>query len=149
MLLVIGYGNPLRGDDGVGVHVAHLLGDSGVSPEASILARHQLTLELAEPISRAAGVIFVDASALASPGEIIEQVVEAQTAPGPWTHDASPEGLLSAALELYGHAPPATLIGVGGADFGFGENLSPVVEALVPQIVDRVERRLQEFHTVE
>src|SRR5690348_4191750 len=55
-VLVIGYGNPLRRDDGVGWAVA-----SGLAGRFETIAVHQLTPELAEPISRARHVVFVDA----------------------------------------------------------------------------------------
>ena len=42
-VLVVGYGNPLRGDDGFGCHAAALLAADPRLEEARVLARHQLT----------------------------------------------------------------------------------------------------------
>ena len=60
--LVIGYGNVLRGDDGAGFLTAELLRDKLRDPDIEILSQHQLLPELMEPISRAARVIFIDAT---------------------------------------------------------------------------------------
>ncbi len=61
-VLVIGYGNTLRGDDGVGQLVAVAVSKWQL-PGVIALERHQLTAELAEPLSRAAIAIFVDSQA--------------------------------------------------------------------------------------
>ncbi|MCL4804536.1 MAG: hydrogenase maturation protease, partial [Anaerolineae bacterium] len=66
--LVIGYGNPLRGDDGVGWRVVEALEES--LSASSLIAVHQLTPELAGTISEVGQVVFVDATAGNSPGEV-------------------------------------------------------------------------------
>src|SRR5579884_2097858 len=61
--LVIGYGNPLREDDAVGLRAAELV-DSGA------YRCHQLTPELASVVADASMVIFLDAARCEKPGEI-------------------------------------------------------------------------------
>src|SRR5690349_18792955 len=72
MILVIGYGNPLCGDDGIGpCAVEHMASDNDEAcQDVEYLSLRQLTPELAEPISRAQAVIFVDAAAGGTSGEI-------------------------------------------------------------------------------
>jgi hydrogenase maturation protease len=121
-ILIIGYGNPLRGDDAVGYVAAERLDG---------LARHQLTPELMEPISQAAKVIFIDAKAGGEPGTIEVRALEPAPAAAPFTHFATPEALLAGARKLYGRCPPATLITIAGEDFELGHPLSaPVRKAL-------------------
>ena len=60
-VLVIGYGNPLRGDDAVGLHVGDALRDDPRLDRARIITCPQLTPELAEDISAADLVVLVDA----------------------------------------------------------------------------------------
>ena len=72
-VLVIAWGNPLREDDGVAWHV--LEGLRALQPRPWLPAlrlrhAHQLTPELAECVSRAAGVVFVDARRDGTPGEV-------------------------------------------------------------------------------
>ena len=135
-ILIIGYGNPLRGDDGLGWHVAGKLRSALNSPAIEILAVHQLTPELMDPISRAGRVIFIDAAIGAVPGEIHQSLLEPQSDfAAAFSHHATPAALLAGALSLYGHAPPATLLTVTGADFSLGEDLSPAVDAQVEAVV--------------
>ena len=62
-VLVVGYGNPLRSDDGIGWHAARLLATDPRLDRARVLTRHQLAPELAEDVSRASLVVLVDAAA--------------------------------------------------------------------------------------
>jgi hydrogenase maturation protease len=114
--LVIGYGNTLRGDDGAGPFVATQLG-------AGAIACYQLTPELAEPISQARQVIFVDAHAGVPAGQIAIHPIQPRVSAA--LHRFDPETLLAWSERLYGRAPDALLIGIGAASFGLGEGLSP------------------------
>jgi hydrogenase maturation protease len=67
-LLIIGYGNPLRGDDGLGVEVACCLKEIIRDESVEVLSQHQLMPELADPVSRASLVVFVDARVGDTPG---------------------------------------------------------------------------------
>src|SRR5579871_5175875 len=69
-LLIVGYGNPIRSDDAVGYLAAERLRQVLTEADIAILSVHQLTPELAEPVSRAARVIFIDAAATGEPGAI-------------------------------------------------------------------------------
>ena len=141
--LVIGYGNPLRADDGLGWVVAQrlktdLAGDRSLG-DVVVVAEHQLTPELAEPISRARIVVFVDARAGHQPGRV-ECSIVAPTLEGAmaFSHDVDPPSLVQMARLLYGACPTAVVVSVDGDDFGYGTSLSPVVQAAVPEIVQRV-----------
>jgi hydrogenase maturation protease len=123
--LIIGYGNPLRGDDGFGWHAAvrlrEVIDDAGIE----ILAVHQLTPELMDPISRARRVIFIDAAVGKDAGKLTVATLETTGGPPPtFTHFATPAALLEGARSLYGAKPEALLITVVGFDFELGENLS-------------------------
>lgn len=115
-MLVIGYGNSLRGDDGAGPFVAKQLGRGAI-------ACHQLTPELAEPISQARRVVFVDAHAGVPAGQIAVQPVRPR--PAAAIHRFDPESLLAWSQQLYGRAPQALLVGIGAESFELGESLSP------------------------
>jgi len=137
-LLIIGYGNPLRGDDGFGWHAASRLLDRIADPEIEVMAVQQLTPELMEPISRAAGVVFIDAGVSGERGMLQERKLTAAADGGGFTHHSTPAGLLAGARELFGGAPEATLYSVRGEDFGFVEHLTPPVERALAQVIARV-----------
>jgi hydrogenase maturation protease len=113
-VLVVGYGNSLRGDDGVGWHAAGRLAADPRLAGARVLARHQLTPELAVDVAQASLVVLVDAVAGAEPREILVRRVQPRP-PGPatWSHHLDPETLAGLAEALYGEAPPVVLVGVG------------------------------------
>ena len=67
-VLVIGYGNALRADDGVGWHAAGLLADDPRLVGATVMALHQLAPELALDLSAATLAVLVDASTATLPG---------------------------------------------------------------------------------
>ena len=69
-VLVIGYGNTLRTDDGVGRLAAERLADDPRLDGVRVIGRHQLTPELALDVSQAALVVFVDASQSPSGGHV-------------------------------------------------------------------------------
>nr|MDQ2730551.1 hydrogenase maturation protease [Armatimonadota bacterium] len=66
--LVIGYGNPLRRDDGLGPMAAQRLAALADPLRVQVLTPYQLSPELAEPISQARFVLFIDASEEGVPG---------------------------------------------------------------------------------
>jgi hydrogenase maturation protease len=140
--LIIGFGNQLRGDDGAGFLVAELLMDKLQGPEIEILTRHQLTPELMEPISRAAHVVFIDASVSGRAGKVHKIPLRPAPACARFTHHVTPESLLAGAQSLYGHTPEATLYRIPGRFFEAGQELSPSVRRAVNELVATLEKEL-------
>jgi hydrogenase maturation protease len=137
--LIIGYGNPLRSDDGFGWHASRLIARELAGRNAEVITCHQLTPELAEPLSRCSRAVFIDADTEGDPGDIRCRDVQPQApSSSALTHSCSPAGLLASAATLYGHCPQAVVITVSAQSFGFGDSLSPVVSAALPKVVDRV-----------
>jgi hydrogenase maturation protease len=148
--LVVGFGNELRGDDGVGPVVVRTLWSQrhGVPALAGTVFSWaaQLVPEMAVDLAGASFAIFVDAAydggvpgsvhlvPLANEVAPQDRVGQLNDALGCWA-DLSPAALLSLAAELYGAAPPAALVTVS-VDVPFiGVGLSPVVSAAVPVAV--------------
>lgn len=140
-VLVIGYGNPLRGDDGVGCIVAEELAKRLCDPESKVqvVACHQLNPELAEPIAETRAVIFIDASVDLKPGEVRVSPVAPDRFSPAFVHDMKPGALLATASELFGQAPPAKSVVVGAVCFDAGMHLTPPVQNAVSTAVSAVE----------
>ncbi|HET9518634.1 MAG TPA: hydrogenase maturation protease [Actinoplanes sp.] len=147
--LVIGYGNRLRSDDGVGWTVADALRDDPRAAAVDVIATTQLNPEHAADLAAARLAVFVDASVAGDPPPAPGAYVlsrlpppglpSADGAPPPaWSHHCTPAGLQALAAALYGAAPPVVLVGVGVADCAVGEELGPTVAAAVPNLVDVV-----------
>ena len=134
--LVIGYGNPLRGDDRLGWEIAGSLAAGVADESVAIMAVHQLTPELAEPVSQADMVIFVDASYEGTPGTWkCDEVEPAPATTDPLGHHFSISGLLAYAQAVFSAQPKAFVISVAAESFDCREALSPIVELALPQIV--------------
>lgn len=150
-VFVVGYGNPMRGDDGVGQEVARALDQQATADLAlwrgTVNWAHQLTPEMAVDVHAAELAVFIDAADDdRQPGAM---TVRALAAPCPrpssvgapfagcW-QDISPSALLGLSAELYGSAPPGAVVSVtvGSTAPGFG--LSPAVKAAVPVAVAAV-----------
>lgn len=141
-VLVIGYGNPLREDDGIGwaaaqslVRMAHDMPHMALTVETV----HQLLPELADLISQTDLVIFVDAAVTGNPGDIrCEEIRPLPQSPGAFSHHVGPAGLLEMAQALYGRFPLAYLFTVTAASLGYGETLSTVVAAVLPELLNQM-----------
>jgi len=121
-LLVIGYGNELRCDDGVGPKTAAAVAEWNL-PKVRTLVCHQLTPELAPIIAEAQCVVFVDA-AVASPICVELRELQPDDSPPVMDHAADPLFLLDCAKKLFGHCPLAYWLTISVENMGFGENLS-------------------------
>lgn len=131
--LIIGYGNSLRSDDAVGLHIARKLAAAGYQT----IETCQLLPELAEKVAQADLVVFVDCYLDIPPGHI--RVGSIPTG-GPQLHSpCSPAQLLTLAKEVYGAEPEAFFVGVGPTSLDLGESLSPLVWAAIPQAVAAIE----------
>ena len=139
-LLIIGYGNPLRGDDGFGYHAAERLQKVLIDDrDVTVLPLHQLTPELAADIARTERVVFIDAAADGETGKLnCRAVAKAAFEAGAFTHHVTPGGLLGAAETLYGHAPEAVLNSVAGQSFELSEKLTAAVAEALGRVVEEV-----------
>ena len=156
-VLLIGYGNPLREDDGIGWRVVEEIErqqavdknlqssifDPSSSPRQVLqcLATHQLLPELAEEVGEAALVIFVDASVEGEPGTVaVRELVPVAQEIGAFTHHFDPAGLLGYARDLYGRFPRAYLVTITAVSLGYGEGLSEAVAGALPEVMQHIEK---------
>ena len=135
-VLILAIGNPMRGDDGVGWHAARALAGEHPGEDVQVLFCEQLTPDLAEPVSASERVVFIDASAVAAAGCIASEPLSPSTEdPGSFSHEISPGCLLGWSKALYGTAPEAVLVTVGGESFETGEGLSASVAKSLPALL--------------
>lgn len=137
-VLIIGYGNTLRGDDGVGVRVAETIAQLEWEGVRSLWV-HQLTPELAEDISQAKMVIFVDAVV----SEALEiRAIEAVEEGGKVGHYQDPRSLLLLTKAVYGAIPLAWWVLIPGVNFEFGEELSPITQGYMKDAIEQIKKLL-------
>ncbi|NLT74433.1 MAG: hydrogenase maturation protease [Chloroflexi bacterium] len=152
-LLLVGYGNTSRRDDGAAAHILEsLLLRLGMSPEViggdddiepgpglKVLFLHQLAPELAELVAQYDTVVFIDAHVDgAGWAPLCWQPIEAAVEAGMVGHHLKPSVVVALAESLYGARPDAFMLSVLGHDFNFGEELSPETQTLAQEAVDRL-----------
>lgn len=140
-VLVVGYGNQLRGDDGLGPGAAALLAEDPRLRGAHVLARHQLTPELAADFAEAKLVILIDVNVEDEAGAVSVRRLDGTTAPssGPGSsHHSSPADLAALAGELWGASPAVFIVSVGAASLEVDEGLSAPVRESLPAVVEAV-----------
>lgn len=120
-MLVFGWGNPSRGDDGLG---PAFVGEATRKPDVELLVDYQLQPEHALDLVGREEVLFVDAStSTPEPFEVFE------VTPGPkvtfTSHHLSPGALLAVFERITGRsAPRARVLAIRGSSFDLGEGLS-------------------------
>lgn len=144
-VLVIGFGNTQRRDDGIGPYLVQRL-EKRIGPCAGVgfVAAYQLSPEMAEDLQRARAAIFVDATV-----EFVEHGWRCeQIGPEPWntsfqTHHLAPGLLLGLLLALYGRVPPAWMVAIQGEDFGFGTQISSAARSRAERAVEKIMQILE------
>lgn len=137
-VLVIGYGNSLRGDDGIGIAAAEQLRDTIQNSRVRIITCQQLTPELANEMSKVDRVIMIDAAKGETPGQVTVTKIETSNDSATFTHELQPSTLLACSQELYGKNPATYLVSVTGYSFDFSDELSDGVTLIMPQVLTRI-----------
>jgi hydrogenase maturation protease len=138
-ILVVGYGNSARSDDGIGWHVAQRLSVDPRFVGMTILQRHQLVPELAYDISAAAVAVFIDATTSLPPGQIgVERLRPLERTGGPLSHHVNPATLMALSNQLYGRAAEGYIVSCGVQSVELGDRLSSAGEAALPMVVEAV-----------
>jgi hydrogenase maturation protease len=133
--LILACGNPLRADDGAGPWLAQWAEERFRAEEqVRVVARQQWTPELAEEISRAQSVMFIDCSLDSAPGSVALLPVEPGAGmEGLATHHLGAAELLSLARDIYNFQPSsALLVTIGAGSTELGEVFSEAVAAALP-----------------
>lgn len=125
--VVIGIGNSLRRDDGIGRRAAQMLEENVAPGTADVMECHQLTPELAAKLEAAPLVVFLDAAVDEVPGRVRSRHVHPEDV-GAWSHHLSPGQLLALAAQVNGAAPPAFLVTGGVLETALGDSLTPLGE---------------------
>lgn len=122
-ILLVGFGNPGRLDDGLGPRAAEAL-EALQLDGCTIDSDYQLTVEDSEQASRHEVVIFVDAATV-GPEPFGVYRVPPRSATSFSSHSVDPAAVVGLAGDLFGRAPTAYLVGIRGYEFNeFGERLS-------------------------
>lgn len=135
-IVLIGYGNRLRNDDGVGQVVANTVA-AWKLPNVQAIATHQLTPELAEILATADFAIFCDADTNTSQVQV--HFLEVASSRMLTSHCCEPQTLLAIAQILYGFSPCSCLVKIPAINFNLGDRLSTVAQHGMAQALTEIE----------
>jgi hydrogenase maturation protease len=125
-ILTIGYGNSLRGDDGVGPWVADRVAEWNL-PDVRSHSVHQLTPELAAEMAEAEVVFFIDACVMEEGKmQACLEPITSQQERSQIDHLWSPSVLLHLAQTLYDANPITYQILIPAIHFDYGAPLSAI-----------------------
>ncbi|MEA5509974.1 hydrogenase maturation protease [Crocosphaera sp. UHCC 0190] len=143
-ILVIGYGNTLRSDDGAGQKIAEIVANWNFKNVIS-LPLHQLSPELAENISQADLVIFIDVQETTNQEEEKPQIKQLKlnnnhTNFNP--HHSNPWNLLALTKALYQKEPLVYWILIPANNFNFGEDFSSMTKNAINLALEEIKKIL-------
>ena len=141
--LVIGLGNLLRGDDGVGVRVVQMLTEQVLPPSVEVIDGGTQGLGIVNLIEGRQRVIVVDAADVGqSPGQFVRFTLDEAHLLGDDQHlSIHAAGLRDALLlaQALKMLPDEVIIfGVQPANLDWESTLSPQVEAILPDLIEAV-----------
>ncbi|MFN8070546.1 MAG: hydrogenase maturation protease [Mycobacterium sp.] len=146
-VLVIGCGNLLRGDDGVGPVLIRHLWDRGVPEGAKVVDGGTAGMDVGFQMRGAQRVVIVDASATgAAPGTIYrvpgEELTDLPPLQGLHTHSFRWDHAIPFARWALGEACPTdiTVFLIEAADMEMGGELSEPVTTAMEQVIELIER---------
>lgn len=143
-VLVLGVGNPLMGDDGIGVELVKRLRERDYGPLVHVEDGGTLGMTLLPLLEDADTVIMLDAVKTgAAPGAIVTRGKE--QLPRHFSRVISPHQIgmkeVLGAAQLCGTLPRAiTLVGVEAGHTGFCRPMSAEVQAAIPEALDLIDK---------
>lgn len=140
-ILVIGYGNTARLDDGLGPRLIEIIRNQ-IAPEVNLATSMMINVEYAEQISEHDKVIFVDADISCEQPFYFKPVVSKTSSQGS-SHHMTPEVIMGIAQTLFKAQTTGHVLGIRGYKFdGFGEEISPQAQDNLNQAAKFLIQRL-------
>lgn len=140
--LIIGIGNPSRGDDALGPLLIERL-EADAPPGVELLTDFQLQVEYALDLRGRREVVFVDASLDATAPFTFTPAIAVADASFS-SHELSPGAVLHAYEKLFGEPPPAFVLAIRGEAFELGDDLSAAARANLEAALAFIRRRISD-----
>ena len=142
-VLLIGYGNPGRLDDGLGPALADAIEELNL-PNVTVDSDYQLTVEDAASVSEHDVVIFADAAVKGEEPFFFKEI-QPNSDVSFSTHSIEPEAVLFLAHDLFKANTKAYALGMRGYEFDdFGEKLSDKAQNNLLEAIEFIKTRLLE-----
>src|SRR4030042_264457 len=141
-ILLIGFGNPARADDGLGPALAEIIESKNI-PAVTVEADYQLAIEDSSQIAENDIVIFADASANCGEPFSFEPLTARES--GSFSsHSVEPAEVMALAENLFGSKASGFILAIRGYEFDqFGASLTEKAKANLRKAVVFVEKILK------
>jgi hydrogenase maturation protease len=140
-VVIIGIGNLILQDEGIGVHAVRELGKLALPSHVEVIDGGTAPMELLPVIRAAERIIVIDAlKGGEEPGTIYRLTPEDLMIDAERTlslHQVELLEVLGMARQLGGN-PAVVIIGVEPKEIGWGMELTPVVEKKLPKVIEAV-----------
>jgi hydrogenase maturation protease len=140
-VIIIGIGNLILQDEGVGVHAVRALEDMDLPPGVEVIDGGTATMELLPVFQEAERIIVIDAlRGGEKPGTIYRLTPDdlmGETERPLSLHQVGLLEVLGMARQIGGE-PEVVIIGVEPKEISWGMELTPEVEARLPRVIDAV-----------
>ncbi len=144
--LILGCGNLLLQDEGIGVHLIEYLKKKPLPPDVELLDGGTAAFDLVDFIMQADRVVIVDAvKAGGTPGEIYRfgpDDFRTDSAPKTSLHGISLNDIFQVIRQLDA-LPKITIIGIEPESIDFGTELSDRLKQLLPRISELVLKEIE------
>jgi len=141
-IVILGIGNLLLSDEGVGVHIAHKLMDMDLPKGVSVVEGGTDGFRLLNVITATDRLIVVDAVKGSSPpGSIYRfDIDEVKNSPSGFKTSIHQIGILEVInmSGLIGKTPHTTVIGIEPKSIEMGMELSPEIKEKIPRIIELI-----------
>lgn len=146
-VVVIGIGNEYRRDDRAGIEVARAIADMCL-PDVCVIEHSGDGSALQDVWGEARWVIIIDTVCSEhAPGTIYRLRANGDIIPGNFFNYSSHAYSISEAIELskalHHPVPEVIIYGIEGANFEFGEDISPEVQEKIAELVTRVSEDIE------
>jgi len=142
-VLLIGYGNPGRLDDGLGPALAEAVAGLDL-PHVTVDADYQLTVEDAAQVAEHDVVVFADAD-VAGPEPFTFRRISPRRNLSFSSHDCDPQAVLALAHDLLKATTTGYVLAIRGYEFNeFGESLSLQARANLKEALDFIDTTIRE-----
>ena len=149
VVLVVGYGNPGRLDDGLGPALADAI-EALALPGVTVDVDYQLTVELAATAAESDIVVFADADVSGPEPFWVKRIRAAEAGLGFSSHSLQPGDVLALVRDLFQAEPQAYVLGVRGYEFNeFGERLSDRAQRNLQAAIEYLASALRDGHISE
>jgi len=147
--LILGIGNILRKDDGVGIHVINRLGDTNLPPEVTLLDGGTAGVDLLHYLQNINKLIVIDAILTnEKPGTIhVLSVPYLSPSPFPSFHQIGLMETIAMANLLWGRIE-TIIIGIVPNDYiNYGMELTPEVSNAVDEVIEMIKKEISPVYT--